>query len=252
MGKFIWYDLTVPDVQAAADFYSHVVGWRTTDSGMPGMDYRILNAGDVMVGGLMGMQSAAPGAKPMWNGHIHVDDVDAAAAKAEKLGGRICQAGKDIPGIGRFAVIADPSDATFIIFKPNGSETPKEVADGTPGHIGWRELHSGDWQRAWTFYEGLFGWSKAAAMDMGPMGTYQQFKSGDKLLGGMMTKRPDDPSPPHWNYYFNVDGIVAAMGRAKAKGANILFEPMQVPGGSWIIMALDPQGVSFCLLSAKK
>ena len=29
MGKFIWYDLTVPDVQEAADFYSHVVGWRT-------------------------------------------------------------------------------------------------------------------------------------------------------------------------------------------------------------------------------
>jgi uncharacterized protein len=252
MSNFIWYDLMAPDVQAAKDFYSHVVGWTIADSGMPGMDYAVIKAGSVDVGGMMPPPPGAPGGRPMWNGYIHSADVDADAAKAVKLGGKIHQAAMDIPGVGRFAVIADPSEATFILFKPNSSETPAKVPDGTPGHIGWRELHSGDWKKAWDFYSGMFGWTKDEAMDMGPIGTYQTFKSGDGQSGGMMTKRPEDPSPPHWNYYFNVENITAAAARAKAKGATVLFEPMQVPGGSWIIMALDPQGASFCLLSSKK
>jgi len=188
----------------------------------------------------------------MWNGHIYADDVDALAAKASALGGKIVQAGMDIPAVGRFAVIADPGEAAFILFRPNSNEKQKDVAKGTPGHIGWRELHSGDWRAAWNFFEGLLGWTKGDAMDMGPMGTYQQFKSGDKLLGGMMTKRPDEPSPPHWNYYINVDGIEAAVERAKAQGASILMGPHQVPDGNWIIMVRDAQGVQFCLLSEKR
>jgi uncharacterized protein len=252
MSHFVWYDLMTPDMKGSADFYGHVVGWSIADGGMPGMDYSIIKANGIDVGGMMPPPPSTGDMPPMWNGYIYSADVDASAKQAETLGGSVFQAPMDIPGVGRFAVIADPSGATFIIFKPSTDAEPTVVPDGTPGHIGWRELHSGDWRQAWDFYSSLFGWSKGEAMDMGPMGTYQQFKVGDKSIGGMMTKRSGDPSPPNWKYYFNVDSIEAATARAKAKGAKIFVEPMQVPGGQWIIMAMDPQGAMFCLVSTLK
>ncbi len=78
---FIWHDLMTSDVKAASAFYSAVVGWRIADSGMPGMDYAILHAGDVMVGGLMGLPPGF-GMPPMWNGYVHSSDVDADALHA--------------------------------------------------------------------------------------------------------------------------------------------------------------------------
>ena len=251
MSKFIWYDLTTPDLAAAKDFYAHVVGWKITDAGMPGMTYLILNAGDIMVGGMMQSPPAAQdGAKARpWMGHIFVPDVDKAVAKALSLGGRVCAPAEDIPGVGRFAVLADTSGAAFIVFKPNGDQQPAEVPLGTPGHIAWRDLQSLDWHKDWDFYSALFGWTKSQAMDMGPMGTYQLFSAGGNDLGGMMTRRPQDTKPPRWSYYFAVESISAAIGRTRAKGGTI-SEPMQVPGG-WAADGEDPLGTSFSLFSLK-
>ena len=55
---------------------------------------------------------------------------------------------------------------------------------------------------------------------------------------------------PFWNYYFQVDGIGAAMERLKAGGGSVVNGPMEVPGGNWIVQGLDPQGAMFSLLSA--
>ena len=153
---FIWYDLMTPDVKGAEAFYSTAVGWTIADSGMPDMDYSILKAGGIDVGGMMGLPPGAPAMPPMWSGYIHSADVDADAARAAELGGQICNRPEDIPGVGRFAVIADPGGATFNIFKPDGGGTPAEVPDATPGHIGWRELHAGDGKAAWDFYSAMF------------------------------------------------------------------------------------------------
>ena len=39
-GKFVWYEHMGEDRKAAADFYSHVVGWTAKDAGMPGVRLR--------------------------------------------------------------------------------------------------------------------------------------------------------------------------------------------------------------------
>ena len=85
-------------------------------------------------------------------------------------------------------------------------------------------------------------------MDMGAMGTYQIFAIGGVPCGGMMTKMPQIPHP-FWLYYFNVDGIDAAMTRVKKAGGQILNGPMEVPGGSWIAQCIDPQGAMFAMVA---
>jgi hypothetical protein len=250
--KFIWYDLMTSDLKAAEKFYGKVVGWKIADSGMPGMSYSILSTGDVMVGGMMASPAGAGTmGRPAWTGYIFSSDVDADTKRAAKMGGKICREPADIPGVGRFAVIADPHGAMFNLFKPNSDQSPAPVPDATPGHIGWRELHAGDGKTAWDFYCGMFAWTKAQSFDMGALGVYQLFATGGTAVGGMMTRLADTPMP-HWLYYFNVDAIDAAAARASKAGGKVIMGPHQVPTGQWIVQCADPQGAEFPMLAAKR
>jgi uncharacterized protein len=254
--KFVWYDLMTSDTSAAQSFYQKVMGWEAKDAGMPGHPYTLLSSGPAMVGGLMPIpeEARAMGARPGWMGYIGVADVDATAARVQAAGGLLHRPPADIPGIGRFAVVADPHGAAFILFKGSSAEQPEQpvsAAPATPGHIGWHELHAGDGASAFAFYSGLFGWTQAEAIDMGPMGTYQTFATGGEAVGGMMTKMPELPVAM-WLYYFNVDAIDAAMERVKKSGGQVLMGPHQVPTGQWILQCLDPQGAMFALLAAKR
>src|SRR5574337_1130827 len=67
----------------------------------------------------------------------------------------------------------------------------------------------------------------------------------------IMTKTPDTPMPA-WLYYFNVEAIDAAAGRVKSAGGRIVVEPMEVPGGQWILQGFDPQGAWFGLVAPKR
>jgi hypothetical protein len=217
----------------------------------PDMKYTGLLAGDTPVAGLMTLPKDAcdAGAKPGWTGYVGVDDVDATAARVTKAGGAMHMPPTDIPNVGRFAMVADPQGTVFSLFTPK-ADMPQPPADpNTPGLVGWHELYAVDGKKAFDFYADLFGWTKAEAMDMGAMGVYQLFAAGGAPIGGMMTKPPQAPVS-FWNYYFQVDGIGAAMERLKAGGGSVINGPMEVPGGNWIVQGLDPQGAMFSLLSA--
>jgi hypothetical protein len=251
-GSYVWYDLATSDVNAAGKFYSDVVGWTVKDSGMPGMDYRLFNMGEAGVAGLMTLNADAKamGVPPMWLGHIRVDNVDDMAAKAKSLGGSIQNAPQDIPGVGRFAIIADPHGAVFSIFSAS-SEPQVELTINTPGNIGWHELYAGDGAAAFAFYSALFGWTKDQAMDMGEMGVYQLFAQDGVAIGGMMTKPPQIPMPS-WLYYFNVDSASAAVERIENAGGKVLNGPMEVPGPMWTVQAMDPQGAAFAVVATAR
>src|SRR5258707_4624849 len=175
---FVWYELMSSDVAAAKAFYASVVGWNTQDMPMPGMTYTLLRVGDTQIGGMMKLPKEASdaGMRPCWVGYVRVDDADGAAAKVKRLGGKIIGAPTDIPNVGRFAVVSDPQGAAFNLFKP--SQPGERVVSREPGHIGWHELHTNDWPKAFEFYQAMFGWLKGDGMDMGPMGTYQLFTIG--------------------------------------------------------------------------
>jgi predicted enzyme related to lactoylglutathione lyase len=62
---------------------------------------------------------------------------------------------------------------------------------------------------------------------------------------------PQTPGP-FWLYYFNVPALDAAVERIKAKGGKILNDPMEVPGGQWIVQAKDPENAMFALVAPKR
>jgi uncharacterized protein len=251
-GKFVWYELMTDDPAAAEKFYGDVVGWSTKDAGMPDRPYTLLSANGTQVAGLMKMPDAPRegGASPFWIGYIWVEDVDDMAAKVEKAGGSLHRPAADIPGVGRFAIVADPHGAVFCLFHGMSREGDAPSGDNQmkPGHTGWHELMAGDLDEAFKFYSGLFGWQKADAIDMGAMGVYQLFARDGVTLGGMMTAPPQSPRP-HWGYYFTVKAIEPAAERVKKGGGQVINGPMEVPGGAWIIQCMDPQNAMFALVA---
>jgi predicted enzyme related to lactoylglutathione lyase len=248
-GDFVWYELAADDVDAAQRFYENVTNaWTIEPSGMPGLDYRLAKVGDRQVVGMMAIEEMNADLKPSWRGFVAVGDVDVMADRVKAAGGTIHFGPEDIPGIGRFAACADPQGAPFLIFKGAGDPAPY-LDPVTPGAIGWHELTTSDWDAAWDFYAGLFGWAKEIAVDMGDMGTYQTFTINGVHAGGMMTL-PNQP--PAWRYYITVDNIDAAAKRIADNGATIQMGPHEVPGGAWIVMALDPQGAPFAVSGPKK
>ncbi|MDB5407972.1 MAG: Glyoxalase/bleomycin resistance protein/dioxygenase [Rhodospirillales bacterium] len=253
-GSFVWYELMTTDTKAAKAFYGNVIGWGAQNADQPGMEYAMFTAGEIPVAGLMTLPEEArkAGGRPGWIGYVAVDDVDASAKQAAEAGGTVHRQPSDIPGVGRFAIIADPQGAVIALFKGSDAmQSPPPVAPKTPGHAGWRELMAVDGEAAFAFYSKLFGWTKDVPFDMGPMGLYHIFKVGDVQTGGMMTKPATVPAP-FWGYYFYVDGIDAAVERVKAAGGQIVNGPHEVPGGEWIVQGLDLQGALFALLSTKR
>ncbi len=248
---FIWYDVMTTAPEAATSFYRDVIGWSARDSGVHGANYTLLSFGDAMVGGLMATppEALAMGVPPCWTGYIGVPDVDAHVRRVLAAGGAERRAATDIPSVGRYAVVADPQGAVFILFTPAGIPQRPNIAPGAPGHVGWHELYAVDGATAFDFYHDMFGWTKSEAIDMGPMGTYQLFAAGGEPCGGMMT-RPAEAPGPCWGYYFNVATINAAVARVHDAGGKVRHGPMQVPGGMWVAQCSDPQGAAFGMVAS--
>lgn len=240
-GRFVWHELMTTDPQAAGAFYSKVLPWKTQPSGMP--DYTLWVSGKTQAGGLMAQPESArqSGAAPSWLIYIGTPDVDATAAAAERLGGKVLRPPADIPSVGRFAVLSDPQGATFAIFTPGAPP-----AGAPPTDFSWHELATSDAQAALSFYSELFGWSRGPAHDMGPAGTYQLIEHGGTQVGGAY-KLMDASKPPQWLTYISVASVDKAAAAAKAAGGKVTQGPMEVPGGSRIAQILDPQGGAFAV-----
>ena len=209
---FFWYELMTSDLDAAEAFYTEVVGWRAEPFGKaPGMPrYVVVNSAERGVGGLMTMppDAAKMGMPPAWVGYIHTRDTDASTKALRAAGGAVHREPDDIPGVGRFSVVADPQGASFMFLQPNLADQPVLPAT-TPGHVGWHELFASDRQAAFDFYASQFGWTHAGDFDMGEMGIYQTFAAGPESGGGIMNK-PPQMAVPAWLFYFNVAAIDAA------------------------------------------
>jgi uncharacterized protein len=247
-GQFVWYELTTPDFDAAKKFYQPLTGWGTQPFDN---DYSLWTTGGTPVGGMfrLGPDQKSQGIPPNWLPYIEVNNVDESANQATSMGGKAVQGPADIPGTGRFAVIADPQGAMFGIYK---SSHASNSWDGKPvlGRFSWHELMTTDYRAAKDFYFKLFGWTTTSEMDMGPLGMYSMYGQNNTPFGGIYNRGPDMANvPPFWLPYIYVKDVKKSTDMAKKAGAKVVNGPMEVPGGSWIVVLQDPAGAAIALHS---
>ncbi|AJE02240.1 VOC family protein [Geobacter pickeringii] len=112
---FVHVELMTTDMATAKAFYTGLFDWKLEE--VPGMDYTLINVGEGTGGGMM--QSPVPEAPSRWLAYVLVDDVAASTTKAQTLGATICKEVTEVPGIGWFSVITDPTGATLALWQVN-------------------------------------------------------------------------------------------------------------------------------------
>lgn len=266
-GDFVWYELMSPDPDDARAFYEAVVGWQIEAVASGPMDYRMIATEIGPVAGLMPLtaEMQARGARPAWLGYVAVDDVDAMVKSIEDGGGAVMMQPSDTPGVGRIACVAASQGATLYIMKPIppvGNPDMESLAFSydkpLDGHCAWNDLATSDPAAALRFYGQRFGWVKDGEMDMGPMGTYEFFKRAGStidglmqgMIGAVMPKMPQIPVST-WTYYFRVPDIDTAAAAVTAHGGEIVTQPIEIPGGDFSLMGVDPQGAAFALVGSR-
>jgi predicted enzyme related to lactoylglutathione lyase len=253
-GSFIWYELLTPDADGAKQFYDSVVGWNVHASSSFPNGYRMIErSAGKFAGGLLPLtdEMKGHGARPGWLGYVGVDDVDATVAAATADGARAIMPPFDIPGIGRVALLADPQGAPIYVMRGASDQDSDAFSVEQPGHMRWNELSTTDQDSAVAFYGKLFGWTQQGAMPMGEMGDYKFIEADGTMIGAIMPKMPQTPASA-WNYYIGVDDIDRAAGAVRGGGGQILQEPIEIPGGEYSLVGVDPQGANFGLVGPRK
>jgi predicted enzyme related to lactoylglutathione lyase len=244
-GQFVWYELTTPDTQAAQQFYSSFTGWGTQAFDK---DYTMFTTGGTPHAGIFRLtpELRAQGVPANWMPYVETNNVDETARLAASLGGSVVVPPADIPGTGRFAVLKDPQDAVFGVYK---SSRGSQAWDGTPvvGRFSWHELMTTDYKAAFPFYQRLFGWEKVSEMDMGGGNRYVVYGKGQKMYGGIYNRMSEMGSMhPFWLVYIHVKDVKKAVDVATSRGATLVRPPLPIPGGVIAILG-DPQGAGFAV-----
>jgi predicted enzyme related to lactoylglutathione lyase len=111
-GTLSWFGLNTMDVEGARAFYAQVFGWTAAVPPAGGAAAHLTFVGGVaQFGGITRSSEGAVG----WTLHFGVDDVDSAAVRAVALGGTVVSEPTEVPGVGRVAVLKDPTGVTFAL-----------------------------------------------------------------------------------------------------------------------------------------
>lgn len=115
-GAMCWVELMTTDVAAAKAFYDAVLGTSSRDVDLGGGNsYTLFEVGGASVAGAMGIGQNPSG--PHWSVYFAVDDCDAVADEALKLGAS--EMLRDDSPAGRLAFLVDPQGGQFCILKPD-------------------------------------------------------------------------------------------------------------------------------------
>ena len=117
-GEFCWNELLTSDTEKAKDFYTSVLGWKTKDQNIEGMDYTMFMTEDKGFGGMMQIPSDKKSqVSSHWISYIAVKGLPEILEKAKKHGASILKPVTTIPERGRFAIITDPTGAAIAFWE---------------------------------------------------------------------------------------------------------------------------------------
>jgi uncharacterized protein len=112
-GSLCWFELMTTDVSGAKKFYKNLLGWEMKDQPMDKFTYTVVSSNGDEVAGIMTMPEDSKEMSPVWGIYITVDSMDKTINQAKELGGTILIEPRDIPNVGKFAIIQDPQGAWF-------------------------------------------------------------------------------------------------------------------------------------------
>ncbi len=119
---FVHIELNTTDPNQAKQFYGALFNWELQDMNMgPSGTYTSIRVGDGTGGGIL--KHPMPGAPTLWIPYVVVDDLVAATNKAKSLGAKIIKENQNVPDMGAFSIITDPTGGTLGLWEERGRKT---------------------------------------------------------------------------------------------------------------------------------
>ncbi len=248
-GKFVFAELVTPDLAGAERFYGGLFGWTFRDIPVQRLRYAEALSGGRNVAGLI--ERPLPpdrSRRPSWIPFIATTATDTVVATATSHGGRVLYPARDIPGLGREAVLAGPAGAVFAVLQSSSGD-PADVE--TPvGDWVWSSLLTPDARTAATFYGALFGYQSAPAPDSN--GVSHLIVASDGYARASINPLPRGlpaGAPARWLRFVRVDDVNAMAAKAVALGGRVLVQPHEDRDGGTVAVLADPAGAAFGVLA---
>jgi predicted enzyme related to lactoylglutathione lyase len=111
---FVHVELMTTDINKSKEFYKSLFRWQFEDTAEH--DYTMIKVGEGTGGGMM--RHPVPGQPSQWLAYVLVDDIKASTEKAKSLGANIVKPVTEIPGVGSFSIMIDPTGASLAMFEP--------------------------------------------------------------------------------------------------------------------------------------
>jgi predicted enzyme related to lactoylglutathione lyase len=108
---FVHVELQTTDPAKASEFYKGLFDWGLEEMPMGGESYTLIQVGEGTGGGIM--KNPVPNVPSHWLAYVNVDDVAASTEKAKGLGAKVLVEKTEVPTVGYFSVILDPTGAAL-------------------------------------------------------------------------------------------------------------------------------------------
>lgn len=244
-GKPVFTQLVTPSLADAERFYGGMFGWTFRDVPTSHWHYaEAMSDGRNIASLIERPLPDRPGVHASWLVFFSVADVDRAVAEARERGARVLAPARDVPGLGREAVLSDPEGGTFALLHAVSGDPADDAA--AQGEWIWSSLHTPAPATAAGFYASLLGATPYSAA-----GDANHFV----LASQNFARASINPLPPragsvpaHWLRFVRVADIAAATAKAQALGGRVAVAPYVDHDGGKVAIVIDPTGAALGLL----
>jgi predicted enzyme related to lactoylglutathione lyase len=244
-GAPCWVDLQSSNAEKSKAFYGGLFGWTAEEPDEEFGGYTNFQLDGERVAGLM-QHHPGQGVADVWAVYLAVDDAAATVRAATDNGGQALVDAMPVGDLGVMGVIADPTGAVIGMWQPGEHRGGVVGTDGAPCHF---ELHTRQHAAALAFYEKVFGWSAVTtSVTDTPELRYAVLEIADGENAGIMDASAFLPEgmPAHWNVYFAVADVDAALARVGELGGAVVQPAESTPYGR-LATAADSTGSVFRL-----
>ncbi len=246
-GKMVFAELVTPNLADAERFYGGLFGWNFREIPVQGTQYAEALDDGAPVGGLIEKQVPAGGGRhPAWLTFLSTRDVDATTSLAMQHGAKTLFSPRDVPDLGREAVLADPQGAVFAVIASSSGDPSDVLADD--GAWIWSSLFTSNAIAASDFYNTLFGFQVYNATDS-MSGRHLVLASENYARASVNSFPVDRPDyRPRWVNFVRVEDVGTATSKAVSLGGRVLVPAHDDRDGHPIAVLADPEGAVFGLL----
>ena len=222
--RFCRFELRTTATARARDFYDAVLGQGSRD---------IVE---------LPAAAAARGAPPHWLGYLDVSGVGGVEEVTRRLVARGAER-LGPPGDGHRALLRDAGGVIVAM-------TDQSANPGTA--VAWHQLHTMDAASAVSNHVELFGWALGDRLDLGELGTYQNFAyaPGEPSIGSIADIAGRPHLHPQWLFFFAVSSLATAVAAARERGGVVVAE-ITLPNGDRAAVCDDAEHAAFGLLERK-